>query len=184
MRGTGVAYVAHVPGVSHRCTDTRDDAARCGSFRLRQQLADRHAEVIPLQKKRAIALQQAWGDKPCSHPSFAREYDHGERTGSYICTQCGATLTFRERSELLGTTAAAPRAPARKPARHADPSPTGGPMKKKSPRGIPDFSRQSPRPKGAGSPGDMARPKGKGQGAQPVRSKPQGTSSKSGQRGK
>lgn len=35
-----------------------------------------------MQKKRAIELQQAWGDKPCPHLSFAKEYDLGERTGS------------------------------------------------------------------------------------------------------
>ena len=54
-----------------------------------------------MQKKRAIALQQAWGDKTCDHPAFAKEYDNGERTGNFICTQCGATLTFREKKELI-----------------------------------------------------------------------------------
>ena len=54
-----------------------------------------------MQKKRAAALQQEWGDRPCPHPQFAREYDHGERTGNYVCTQCGTTITFRERAELL-----------------------------------------------------------------------------------
>jgi hypothetical protein len=54
-----------------------------------------------VKKKRAIALQQAWGDKPCDHPELAREYDEaGARTGNYVCTQCGAILTFRERAEL------------------------------------------------------------------------------------
>ena len=54
-----------------------------------------------MQKKRAVALQQAWGDKPCDHPAFAKEYDLGERTGNYICTQCGATFGFRERAEIM-----------------------------------------------------------------------------------
>ena len=54
-----------------------------------------------MQKKRATALRQAWGDKPCEHPAFAKEYDLGERTGNYVCTQCGATLTFRQKAELL-----------------------------------------------------------------------------------
>jgi hypothetical protein len=54
-----------------------------------------------MQKKRASALQQAWGDKPCDHPAFAKEYDNGERTGNYICTQCGKTVTFREKAELV-----------------------------------------------------------------------------------
>ena len=54
-----------------------------------------------MQKKRAIALKQEWGDKPCTHPAFAKEYDLGERTGNYLCTQCGATFTFRQKAELI-----------------------------------------------------------------------------------
>ncbi len=53
-----------------------------------------------MQKKRAVALQQEWGGKPCNHPTFAKEYDLGERTGNFICTQCGQVFTFRERAEL------------------------------------------------------------------------------------
>jgi len=53
-----------------------------------------------VQKKKAILLKQEWGDKPCTHPALAKEYDLGERTGNYVCTTCGATLTFREKSEL------------------------------------------------------------------------------------
>jgi hypothetical protein len=54
-----------------------------------------------MQKKQAIKLQEAWGGKPCDHPAFAREYDMGERTGNYVCTQCGAILTFRQRAEAI-----------------------------------------------------------------------------------
>ena len=54
-----------------------------------------------MQKKRATALQQAWGDKPCAHPALAKEYDLGARTGNYVCTQCGVTMTFREKAELV-----------------------------------------------------------------------------------
>ncbi len=61
---------------------------------------------FPLQKKRAIALQQAWGGKPCPHPAFAKEYDLGERTGSHICTQCGATFTHRQKVELVAARSA------------------------------------------------------------------------------
>lgn len=53
-----------------------------------------------MQKKRAVALRQAWGSAPCEHLALAREYDLGKRTGNYICTQCGATFTFREKVEL------------------------------------------------------------------------------------
>ena len=54
-----------------------------------------------MQKKRALVLQQEWGGKPCDHPAFAKEYDNGERTGNYICTQCGTTVTFREKAEIV-----------------------------------------------------------------------------------
>jgi hypothetical protein len=56
-----------------------------------------------VQKKKAILLKQEWGDKPCTHPTLAREYDLGERTGNYICTTCGATLTFRKKAELAAS---------------------------------------------------------------------------------
>jgi hypothetical protein len=56
---------------------------------------------FPVQRKRALVLQQEWGDKPCDHPAFAKEYDLGERTGNFICTQCGKSITFKERAELL-----------------------------------------------------------------------------------
>ena len=54
-----------------------------------------------MQKKKATLLKQAWGDKPCAHPAFAKEYDNGERTGNFVCTACGSTFTFREKAELI-----------------------------------------------------------------------------------
>ncbi len=60
-------------------------------------------QSVSMQKKRAVVLQQEWGGKPCDHPAFAKEYDLGARTGSYICTQCGKTLTFREKAELVAS---------------------------------------------------------------------------------
>lgn len=54
-----------------------------------------------MKKKKALELQEAWGDKPCPHPTLAKEYDLGQRTGSFVCTQCGAILSFRERKELM-----------------------------------------------------------------------------------
>lgn len=58
-------------------------------------------------------------------------------------------------------------------------------MKKKSPRGIPDFSRQGTPAKNKG-PADTAAPSKPAPraGSQAPRAKPQATSSKSGQRGK
>ena len=54
-----------------------------------------------MQRKQAIKLQETWAKQPCDHPAFAKEYDLGKRTGSYVCTQCGAILTFRERAEAI-----------------------------------------------------------------------------------
>jgi hypothetical protein len=56
-----------------------------------------------MKRKRALELQQAWGDAPCEHPEFSKEYDLGVRTGNFICTQCGATLTHREKAELTAS---------------------------------------------------------------------------------
>lgn len=56
-----------------------------------------------MQMKRALELQKQWGDKPCEHPALAKAYEAGIKTGSYICTQCGAVLSFRERVELLAS---------------------------------------------------------------------------------
>jgi hypothetical protein len=53
-----------------------------------------------MKRKRALELQQAWGDRPCEHPALAKEYDLGERTGNFICTTCGAILTQRQKLEL------------------------------------------------------------------------------------
>jgi hypothetical protein len=55
-------------------------------------------------------------------------------------------------------------------------------MKRKSPRGIPDFSRQSPRPKGAPVPDPATSTKPAS--APAPRAKPQAMPSKAGQRGK
>ena len=59
-----------------------------------------------MQRKKAVQLQEAWGDKPCVHPAFSREYDQGERTGNYCCTQCGASMTFRQKAEIMASRAA------------------------------------------------------------------------------
>lgn len=53
-----------------------------------------------MQNKKAKELQAAWGGKACDHPAFAKEYDNGERTGNYVCTQCGAIVSFREKAEI------------------------------------------------------------------------------------
>jgi hypothetical protein len=81
---------------------------------LTSKLTHRHThrfEGTPLQRKKATELQQAWGSKPCDHPAFSREYDLGERTGNYCCTQCGASVTFREKAEITAARTTAPRRP-------------------------------------------------------------------------
>lgn len=64
-----------------------------------------------MKKKRALELQQAWGDTPCDHPAFAKEYDQGKRTGNFICTRCGAILGFREKGALMASRRAADAPP-------------------------------------------------------------------------
>jgi len=55
-----------------------------------------------MKQKQARTLRDAWGERPCPHPAFSREYDQaGKRTGDYFCTQCGASISFRERADLL-----------------------------------------------------------------------------------
>jgi hypothetical protein len=54
-----------------------------------------------MKRKKALELQQAWGDRPCEHPAFAKEYDLGERTGSFVCTQCGTIVSQREKVEIM-----------------------------------------------------------------------------------
>jgi len=42
-----------------------------------------------MQTDEAMALQRAWGDKPCSHPHLVKEFYLGSPTGDYVCTTCG-----------------------------------------------------------------------------------------------
>ncbi|CAA9321276.1 MAG: hypothetical protein AVDCRST_MAG11-2016 [uncultured Gemmatimonadaceae bacterium] len=53
-----------------------------------------------MKKKRADELRAAWGDRPCDHPALSKEYDLGVQTGRYVCTQCGASFSWREKAEL------------------------------------------------------------------------------------
>ena len=62
-----------------------------------------YMRVAEMKRKRALELQQAWGDQPCPHPAFAKEYDLGARTGNFVCTQCGAILSFREKAEIAAS---------------------------------------------------------------------------------
>jgi hypothetical protein len=64
-----------------------------------------------MKRKQALELQQAWGDRPCEHPAFSKEYDQGTRTGNFACTQCGTVLDFREKGKLMAERRAAESPP-------------------------------------------------------------------------
>lgn len=132
-----------------------------------------------MQKKRAALLRDDWGGRPCAHPALGREYDLGKRTGNYVCTQCGAVLTFREKAELFGV-----RTPDAGTDAGIGASHSGGYMGRKSSREIPDFSRKASRPKGKGVPNTVPAAMPKAVAAVAPRPKPQSSSAKSGQRGK
>ena len=53
-----------------------------------------------MQVRKALELRKEWGDKPCDHPNFVKEYDLGAQTGDYVCTQCGRTFTRSEVEEI------------------------------------------------------------------------------------
>ena len=59
-----------------------------------------------MQYKKAQGLQKAWGNKPCDHPEFDKEYMLGMNTGDLVCTQCGRSFdpesvkSLREKQEI------------------------------------------------------------------------------------
>jgi len=63
---------------------------------------------MAITNKEAEILAETWGDKPCTHPSFEKEFFVGEingqeesmKTGDYICTQCGRVFTRKEKEEI------------------------------------------------------------------------------------
>lgn len=54
-----------------------------------------------MKMKRAQELRDEWGDRPCPHPAFSKEYDLGAHTGRFVCTQCGASFSWREKAEIV-----------------------------------------------------------------------------------
>jgi hypothetical protein len=51
-----------------------------------------------MQDEIAERLRKNWGDKPCDHPKFEKEYFLGMH-GDYVCCQCGRVFTKEERDE-------------------------------------------------------------------------------------
>jgi hypothetical protein len=49
-----------------------------------------------MQAKQAQILRDEWGDKPCNHPNYEKEYYLGANTGDKVCTQCGQVLSKDE----------------------------------------------------------------------------------------
>ena len=53
-----------------------------------------------MQMDKAKKLREAWGDKPCDHPSFSKEYMFGADTGDYVCMKCGKSFDRGEVEEI------------------------------------------------------------------------------------
>lgn len=53
-----------------------------------------------MQSEQAASLRRSWGDKPCDHPGFSKEYYLSAQTGDYICGQCGNCFTREEVEQI------------------------------------------------------------------------------------
>lgn len=53
-----------------------------------------------MQMKEAESLRRSWGDKPCDHPDFSKEYYGGMTADDYVCTQCGRELSKGQVEEI------------------------------------------------------------------------------------
>jgi hypothetical protein len=38
---------------------------------------------------KGVVTREAWGTKPCKHPTIETEYFMGQNTGKTVCTVCG-----------------------------------------------------------------------------------------------
>jgi hypothetical protein len=48
----------------------------------------------------SIKLKEAWGNKPCEHPSFEKVYYSGAFLLNYSCTVCGADFTIAQKMDI------------------------------------------------------------------------------------
>lgn len=53
-----------------------------------------------MQSERAAELRKKWGDKPCNHPAFEKEYKLGFDTGDYFCIICWNLFTKEEKAAI------------------------------------------------------------------------------------
>lgn len=55
---------------------------------------------VSMQSSDARRLRERWGNKPCDHPNFDKEYNLGADTGDMVCTQCGEVFSKSEIRKL------------------------------------------------------------------------------------
>jgi hypothetical protein len=48
----------------------------------------------------AKRIRESFGDGPCTHPEFAKEYYLGSHTGDYVCKRCGRAFDKNEKDEI------------------------------------------------------------------------------------
>jgi len=53
-----------------------------------------------MQFSDAQHLRETWGEKPCDHPGYDKEYYLGADTMDKVCTQCGKVLSAEEIAEI------------------------------------------------------------------------------------
>jgi hypothetical protein len=49
-----------------------------------------------MQTDKAQALREAWGNKPCAHPTFGKD-----DTGEHFCTTCGRFFSRAEVDAMI-----------------------------------------------------------------------------------
>jgi hypothetical protein len=49
-----------------------------------------------------LKIKEEWGNKPCNHPEFEKEYYTGAFLLNYVCTQCGMEFTVSQKLEIDG----------------------------------------------------------------------------------
>jgi hypothetical protein len=54
-----------------------------------------------MQHDKASKLEESWGNKPCDHPKFDKEYFLGSATGDWVCTQCGRAFMPETKDEIV-----------------------------------------------------------------------------------
>jgi hypothetical protein len=53
-----------------------------------------------MEYNKAQQIKEEWGNKPCDHPKFEKEYFKGAFLLNYVCTQCGMEFTVSQKLEM------------------------------------------------------------------------------------